>query len=311
MSCSCTTRTAARPAVLIAPGSTKPVSAASVINRAKAAAHQAAEAFLRAHYTVKARFSRVSTTLPDVTHWWLDQRGVAFLDDEEYKLHFRARYGLLQLNAHRPHANRQARCCAFCHAHGNPVLETLAHVFSACPRYMNVMRLRHDAVADLVIKGVLAALTAEGARDGRYTVLREATLGSVVRAPLPDEQTLLRPDAFLFDNDRNTVTPIEFTVPDDVRLLEAVRAKIDKYAPILRRAAPRPPMTQFLPLAVVAVGAWGTVHPSAVNSLVRLGIPPDAVPALLKKAAKITARHAVIIARCRFAAARRNMPRAV
>ena len=66
-----------------------------------------------------------------------------------------------------------------------------------------------------------------------------------------------------------------------------------------------------LPLAVVAVGAWGTVHPSAVNSLVRLGIPPDAVPALLKKAAKITARHAVIIARCRFAEARRNMPRAV
>ena len=29
--------------------------------------------------------------------------------------------------------------------------------------------------------------------------------------------------------------------------------------------------------AVVALGAWGTVHPSTASALVRLGIAPDAI----------------------------------
>ena len=78
--------------------------------------------------------------------------------------------------------------------------------------------------------------------------------------------------------------------------------------PALKGAAPAPPAQTIRPLAVVAIGAWGSIHPSAVNSLARLGIPPDAITPLLRNAVKIIARHATAIARVRFAAARRGMP---
>ena len=52
----------------------------------------------------------------------------------------------------------------------------------------------------------------------------------------------------------------------------------------------------------------GTVHPSAASALVRLGIPPDALTALLRKAIKILAHHATIIAHSRFSATRRCLP---
>ena len=61
-------------------------------------------------------------------------------------------------------------------------------------------------------------------------------------------------------------------------------AKVEKYAAVLDRAVPAPPATAFRPLAVVAIDVWGTVHPSTVNSLIRLGVPPDSVTALLRKA---------------------------
>ena len=73
----------------------------------------------------------------------------------------------------------------------------------------------------------------------------------------------------------------------------------------------RAPATAFSPLAVVAIGAWGTVHPSTVNALVRLGVQPDRVTALLRNAVKIVANHAAIIARARFAAHTRGVPTAV
>ena len=87
------------------------------------------------------------------------------------------------------------------------------------------------------------------------------------------------------------------------------KLQILKYSSILAiaDAVPRLAATSFRPLVVVVLGAWGTVHPSTVSSLVRLGIPPDAVTAVLRKAVKILARHATVIARCRFAAAREQL----
>ena len=59
---------------------------------------------------------------------------------------------------------------------------------------------------------------------------------------------------------------------------------------------------------MIAVGAWGTVHPTTISSLVRLGVHPGSTTAVLRKVVKVLAKHATIIARCRFAAARRGMP---
>ena len=90
-----------------------------------------------------------------------------------------------------------------------------------------------------------------------------------------------------------------------------MRAKHDKYAAALAAATPEEGLGRFRPLAVVAIGAWGAVPPSTQCALIRLGVAPAAVAPLLKKAIKIIARHANVIARRRFAAARRGMPAAV
>ena len=97
-------------------------------------------------------------------------------------------------------------------------------------------------------------------------------------------------------------------MPHDPRIPTAVKSKHAKYDPALRGATPAPPARAIRPLAVVAIGAWGLIHPSTINSLARLGIPPEAVTPLLRNAVKIIARHATAIARVRFAAARRGMP---
>ena len=130
----------------------------------------------------------------------------------------------------------------------------------------------------------------------------------IVSALNDPDHAALRPDACLFDHRRGTVTPIEFTVSHDPRIPTAVKNKHAKYDPALKGAAPAPPAHTIRPLAVVAIGAWGSIHPSAVNSLARLGIPPDAITPLLRNAVKIIARHATAIARVRFASARRGMP---
>ena len=137
------------------------------------------------------------------------------------------------------------------------------------------------------------------------------SLGKATSTVLSAEQAILRPDAYLHDNVGRTVTPVEFTVPDDARLLAAFKEKHEKYSHILNEATPSDTTMSFKPLAVVAVGTWGTVHQSAVNSLVRLGIPPEAITAILRKILKICAQHATLIARSRFAAKRKGLPTAL
>ena len=171
--------------------------------------------------------------------------------------------------------------------------------------------MRHDAVATLVMKAVLTALRSKCGDNKRYEVRHEVSLGKATSTVLSAEQAVLRPDAYLHDNVGRTVTPVEFTVPDDARLLAAFKEKHEKYSHILNDATPSDATMSFKPLAVVVVGTWGTVHQSAVNSLVRLGIPPEAITAILRKILKICAQHATLIARSRFAATRKGLPTAV
>ena len=74
------------------------------------------------------------------------------------------------------------------------------------------------------------------------------------------------------------------------------------------------PAPRLVPLVVIhhpAVGVWGTVHQSTMASLVRLGLPPDSVPPLLRRVVPLLMRHNVVISRVRFAAASRWIPQSV
>ena len=177
-------------------------------------------------------------------------------------------------------------------------------------------RLRHNAFAGLVLKAVLAALRAQDGAAGRYEMITERALCTVALNQLKPSYRDLRPDAYLVDRATHTLTPIEFTVPDDAGIAAAVDKKHGKYLEPLRGAVPGGPSFPepgftFRPLVVVAVGVWGTVHQSTMASLVRLGLPPDSVPPLLRRVVPLLMRHNVVISRVRFAAASRWIPQSV
>ena len=78
-------------------------------------------------------------------------------------------------------------------------------MFAGCDRFRSHYRRRHDDSAEITLNGLTAALD----DTGRYGIHRERSLGAV--ATVPDQATLLRPDAFLVDSTARTVTAIEFT----------------------------------------------------------------------------------------------------
>ena len=167
-----------------------------------------------------------------------------------------------------------------------------------------------------MLGAVLAALRGEDDTPGQCDLVTERALATVAVNELKPSDRALRPDAFLVDRKTRTLTPIELTVPDDAGIAAAVDRKHDKYFEPLRGAIPGGPSFPepgftFRPLIVVAVGVWGTVHQSTMASLVRLGLPPDSVPPLLRRVVPLLMRHNVVISRVRFAAASRWIPQSV
>ena len=166
-------------------------------------------------------------------------------------------------------------------------------MFAGCDRFLSHYRRWHDDSAEVILSSLIAALD----DPGRYSTHRERSLGTV--ATVPDQATLLRPDAFLVDRTARKGTAMEFTFPDDANLGRKVREKRDKYelwlthtprpdAPILAWIAPPPAHDQRQwhfthRLRVVAVGAWGTVPQSTVDDLATLGLNLDQTFAMLGK----------------------------
>ena len=197
----------------------------------------------------------------------------------------------------------------------------LRHLFNTCPKLLPAMGRRHDDVATLVLAAVHKARSAVPPGSSTapvITVVRERTLGWLTEGrlhrPAPKAEYCrmtarttdpgdLRPDAYVIDVPARTITPVEFTVPDDVNIDDAIRAKHDKYDIPLRLCVTEGVLYNYnlAPLAVVAIGTWGTTAPETANSLVRIGIPPDAIEPLLRRAVTICMRHNAIIARNRFA----------
>ena len=83
---------------------------------------------------------------------------------------------------------------------------------------------RHvDSAEVTLVESLIAALD----DPWRYSIHRERSLGTA--ATVPDQATLLRPDAFLVDRTARKATAIEFTFPDDANLGRKVHEKRDKY----------------------------------------------------------------------------------
>ena len=309
-----------RPALLLYDG--KPTSKAAVLSRATATANAAMASFMSAHYKSKLRQGRVRTSATAVTNKWITQP--TFFPPDVFRLFASARLGLLPVNAHRqPQTDANIhRQCPHCH-----VLETAQHTYSACNRFLNQRRLRHDHA----ITAILPHLKSAAARLlSRATWIRERSLATLAppdndagsspdddasATPTPtndddDASSPLRPDLYCLDHDRRIVVPIEFTVADDANLSAAIGRKHAKYDPWLLRnpcasiarlipGARDPHSWTFDPLIVVAIGVWGTVPHSTIAALTALGLSVAAANAALGAALESIAHDNMLISRLR------------
>ena len=222
-------------------------SKAAVFSRATATANAAMANFMAAHYKSKLRQGRVRTSATAVTNKWITQP--TLFPPGVFRLFASARFGLIPVNAHRqPQTDANVhRHCAHCH-----VLETAQHTYSACNRYLNQRRLRHDHATT----AILPHLKSAAARLlSRATWVRERLMATLTPPGIdagsnPDDDTSatsppanddddagspLCPDLYCLDHDRRVVVPIEFTVADDANLSAAIGRRHAKYDPWLLR----------------------------------------------------------------------------
>jgi len=165
--------------------------------------------FIDRHYRTAFPHARVRTAALAVTHKWISDP--TKLPPDMCRLYATARLGILPVNANRqPRTNNPRRQCPHC-----AVIETPTHTYSACARYINQRRLRHDNAITCVIPHLAAAATT--ICHGRSTWIRERSLTRLQtpNASDDDDTTLLRPDLYHLDHHRRVVTAIEFTIPDN------------------------------------------------------------------------------------------------
>ena len=158
--------------------------------------------FVKSHYKTKLRQGRVRTSAATATSKWITQP--TLLPPDVFRLFESARLDLLPVNAHRqPQTDTNThRQCPQCH-----VLETSQHAYSACRRYLNQRRLRHDhAIAAILphLKSAAAYLLP------RATWVRERSLAML--AP-PDRDGDLDQDdgagaAYVDDDGDGAASPL-------------------------------------------------------------------------------------------------------
>ena len=141
-----------RPALLLYNGTM--TSKAAVLSRATATANVAMATFMTAHYKSKLRQGRVRTSAATVTNKWITQP--TLFPPDVFRLFASARLGLLPVNAHRqPQTDAGVhRQCPHFH-----VLEAAQHTYSACGRYLNQRRLRHDHAITAILPHLKSAAT--------------------------------------------------------------------------------------------------------------------------------------------------------
>ena len=157
-----------RPALLLYNGTT--TSKAAVLSRATATANAAMATSVTAHYKSKLRQGRVRTRAATATNQWTTRP--TLFPPGVFRLFASARLGLLPVNAHRqPQTDANVyRQCPHCH-----VLETAQHTYSACGRYLNQRRFRHDHATTAVLPHLKSAATR---LLSRATWVRERSLAA-------------------------------------------------------------------------------------------------------------------------------------
>ena len=176
-----------------------------------------------------------------------------FLSFYQYRFIHKARLNLL------PVRTVQARCrklvpstkCRLCGREE----ETLAHVVNHCHHNLLMVRDRHNAILDRIVRAI---------PDHLGTKMKEQ--------PLPGTSGANRPDLTIISPDETSILLVEVSCPFEgspTALEDAARIKIEKYEPLRQTLLQKYTSVEVLPFIVGALGSW---YPPNNHVLSRLHI---------------------------------------
>ena len=175
----------------------------------------------------------------------------AFLSFPQYRFIHRARVNLL------PVRTVQARCrkvvpstqCRIC----GRVPETLAHIINHCHHNLGMVRERHNAILERIVRAVPEHM-------GR----------KMKEQPLPGTTGNNRPDLTIISPDDSTVTIVEVSCPFEgspSALEDAANAKVAKYKPLRLALLQQYSKVTILPFIVGSLGSWYPGNDRVLSSL--------------------------------------------
>ena len=128
--------------------------------------------------------------------------------------------------------------CRNCHQHP----ETLAHLINHCHHNLGMVRERHNAVLERIIRAI------------------PPSLGDVYKEqPLPNTNGANRPDLTIISPDQRSVILLDVSIPFEGHpqaLQEAAQLKLDKYEPLRSQLLQRYEAVEVLPFIVGSLGSW-------------------------------------------------------
>ena len=180
-----------------------------------------------------------------------------FLSFYQYRFIHKARLNLL------PVRSVQARCrkavpstqCRLC-GRGE---ETLAHIINHCHHNLGMVRERHNAILERIVRAI---------PDHLGTKMKEQ--------PIPGTTGANRPDLTIISPDERTILLVEVSCPFEgapKALEEAATAKLLKYEPLRQELLQRYSVVEVLPFIVGALGKLvPPKRPSSVQAPHRLAV---------------------------------------
>ena len=192
-------------------------------------------------------FSLVSKD-PVSSHWVVNGRYMSFSD---YRFALKARLNLLPTKTVVKRIGRPINNvnCSRC----NQAPETLAHILNACSPNAGLMRERHNSILKRLVKAVPQSA-------GNKFVEQK-----VLNSPYD-----LRPDLVVLNDEANSATIVDVTIPFEASPLAFTTAgeeKLRKYAPLVEWLTEKGYKTSSFAFIVGALGAWDPDNMHALGAL--------------------------------------------
>lgn len=179
-----------------------------------------------------------STCLSDASNFFVYSG--AFLSFPQYCFALKARLNLLPTRTVQARSGNtlQDTRCRICHQHP----ETLAHLINHCHLNLGLVRERHNAVLERLIRAIPPSVRSKFKEQ-----------------PVPNTHGANRPDLTIISPNGRSVIMVDVSIPFEgspQALEKAAKAKITKYEPLRQELLLRYDQVEVYPFIVGSLGSW-------------------------------------------------------